>query len=141
MRTPEGVQLVVWLKRLGVMALAALAIVGWSLAVSRDQTVHDLTTKQNQSRPLTDYNTAYFAHLDCELAYTIRFNANIADALVSDPGMAREAAVAKLKVDRDALRAIVATLCPTPSPPTFKLDGKLDQPPVIRPQTLPPPGD
>lgn len=123
MRTTDGVQAVVWLKRVGIAALAALAVIGWSLAINRGQDVNDLTTANRRQQPIVDYNNARSERTDCKDSYRDRF---LVDIATPDPAVRRDL-LAQDYVDLARLEA----LCPAPNKPTFDSDGNVLTPPEI----------
>lgn len=124
------------------VALVALMLIGWSVALSYKAENDTLTTAQARNRPVTDYNQAFFAHLDCIKQYEIRFFDDISDLLKngrsSDP-----AVVARLNAatatDQTDLGLVFSRLCQPPTAPTFSPDGTLLSPPVVYPQVFPNP--
>lgn len=122
-RTTSGVEAVVWLKRIGIAALAALAVIGWSLAISRGQDVSDLAAANRRQQPIVDYNNARSERADCKDSYRDRF---LVDIATPDPA-ARRDLLAQDYVDLARLEA----LCPAPTKPKFDSDGNVTAQPQI----------
>lgn len=131
-------QAVRFLKAAAIIAIVAVALIGWSSALGYKAEVDTLTTTQARQHPVTDYNNAFFDHLDCIKAYEIRFFADITDTLLAPNGTPEAATfAAQLKTDGVNLHAVFTDLCRSPVKPTFDKSGELQSPPVTYQQKPP----
>lgn len=124
------------------VGLIALMLIGWSLAFGYRNENDDLTTTQARQRPVTDYNQAFFVHLDCIKQYEIRFFGDISDIIrnsrSTDPAVQTRLAM-NADRDRKDLALVFSTLCRPPSAPVFAQDGTLKNPAEVYPQLFPNP--